>query len=137
MRCSNFSVTFVVGLRSLFFEPLSACSRWFRDFDSRGQCVCQVRVGGAMFSVAHQENQGTSAMRLRHDVGTRFNKGFACCAVGSLVGWLVVLVFGDGWCRLCEMSCRLARGACHLARRGACVSHQPHKIMSFMTHQCK
>ena len=38
--------------------------------------------GGTMFSVAHQENQGTSAMRLRHDVGTCFNKGFGCCVVG-------------------------------------------------------
>ena len=34
-----------------------------------------------MLPEAHHANQGTSAMRLRDDVGTVFNKGFACCVV--------------------------------------------------------
>ena len=55
--------------------------------------------GAAVLSVAHQEKQGAIAMPLRHDVGTRFNKG---SVVVVLVSWLVVLVFGDGWCRLVQ-----------------------------------
>ena len=80
-----------------------------------------------MLSVAHQENQGLMAMRLRHDVGTRFNKG---SVVVVLVSWLVVLVFGAGWAGCVKYRVAL-RGARVTLRRCAFVSHPLNQNQEF------
>ena len=114
----------------LFLSRRLPCSRWFRDVDSRGQCVCQVGAGRQCFRWHPRRTkvrrQCVCDMMLGH-VSTRV----------SVVVLLVSLVVG--WCWWCLVlvgagcvNYRIAlRGARVILRRGAFVSHQPNPNWEF------